>query len=89
MKRAPQKMTFWWDFSQPGEMPLKLECNHPALPDVLATFDGDDAVDRAHLASELALNADIHPRMKPDRILARILSAIAETRPETTALQGE
>lgn len=77
MARLPSIITFWWDFSRPGEMPIKLESNHPGLPDVIATFDGADAVARADNAVQRLSNGlDIHPRMKPERIMRRIYRAI-------------
>jgi hypothetical protein len=82
--RAPQVLSFWWDFDQPGELPIKLESNHPALPDTVATFSGPDAVDRAARAVRLIESADIHPRMRPDRILERVRRVIAETLPEVS-----
>ena len=31
---------YWWDFSRPGELPVKVQSNYGAFPDPIATFDG-------------------------------------------------
>jgi hypothetical protein len=69
----PSKIRFWWDFYAPGKMPLKLECNHPQLPHVLATFD---TVEEADKACRIVESLPIHPRMKPQIILNRIRAAL-------------
>lgn len=79
-ERAPSRLSFWWDFSSPGEMPLVLESNHPHLPYTLAVFEGDSAIGDAERAiRRLESDLDVHMRMSPERILRRINRILSET----------
>lgn len=66
--KAPGRLSFWWDFNEPGKLPIKVETNHNALQNPLATFDGPDAVERAENFVRQIEALRIHPRTRPQRI---------------------